>query len=191
MWQIRANSSHAWQICSNVKVKRICQMWKIRTYLSHLFIRANISQMWQIVKDSYDFFSSVIGTHDMCDKFIKKKSIWNAFIFTTAYLPKRNTMLSKENCWEDSRLFLRRLGIGRTRRWVSRLNRNLFCPSVAQLDIEASLIGKFHPNPPSSFWGDAITRQIKDGRRRSCFSTDRIFFLLAQLDIEGNILTKI
>ena len=45
---------------------------------------------------------------------------------------------------------------------------------------------------PSSFWGDAITRKIKDGRRRLCFSTDRIFYLvLAQLDIEGNILTKI
>ena len=61
---------------------------------------------------------------------------------------------------------------------------------LAQLDIEA-LTGKFHSNPHSSFWGDAITRKIKDGRRRPCFSTDRIFLVLAQLDIEGNILTKI
>ena len=60
---------------------------------------------------------------------------------------------------------------------------------LAQLDIEASLIGKFQSNPPSSFRGDAKTRKIKDSRRRPCFSTDRIFFVLAQLD--GNILTRI
>ena len=59
-----------------------------------------------------------------------KMSICNAFIFTAAYLPKHNTVLWKENCWGDIRMFLRRLGIGRTRRWVLRLNRNLFCPSV-------------------------------------------------------------
>ena len=41
------------------------------------------------------------------------------------------------------------------------------------------------------FWGDAITRKIKDGRRRRCFSIDWILdFVLAQLDIEGNILTN-
>ena len=31
-----------------------------------------------------------------CDKFIKKKSICNVFIFTAAYLPKHNTVLWKE-----------------------------------------------------------------------------------------------
>ena len=46
----------------------------------------------------------------------------------------------------------------------------------AQLDTEASLIGKFHLNPPSSFWGDATTKKIKNGRRRPCFSTDRFCF---------------
>ena len=74
-------------------------------------------------------FTSVIHTHGMCDKFIKK-SICNAFIFTAVYLPKHNTVLWKEKCWGDIRLYLRRLGIGRTRRWMSRLNRNLFYPSV-------------------------------------------------------------
>ena len=83
------------------------------------------------------------------------------------------TLLWKEKCWGDIRLFL---WIGRTRRWVLRLNQNLFCPSVAKLDIVASLIGKFHSNPSCSFWGHAITRKIKDGRRRPCFSTDRICF---------------
>ena len=32
-----------------------------------------------------------------------------------------------------------------------------------------SLKGKFHSNAPSSFWGDAITRKIKDGRRGHVF----------------------
>ena len=32
-----------------------------------------------------------------------------------------------------------------------------------------SLIGKFHSNPPSSFWGDAVTRKIKDCRRGHVF----------------------
>ena len=46
---------------------------------------------------------------------------------------------------------------------------------LVQLDIEMSLIGKFHWNPPSSFWRDAIGRKIKDGRRWPCFF-DRSFF---------------
>ena len=41
----------------------------------------------------------------------------------------------------------------------------------AQLGTEANT-GKFPSNPSSSFWGDAITRKIKDGRRRPCLSTD-------------------
>ena len=50
---------------------------------------------------------------------------FNAFIFTAAYHPKHNTVFWKEK-WGDIRLFLKRL----TQKWVSRLNRNLFCPSV-------------------------------------------------------------
>ena len=49
------------------------------------------------VKDSHDFFTSVILSHEMCDKFIKK-SIYNAFIFSAAYLPKHNNVLWKEKC---------------------------------------------------------------------------------------------
>ena len=75
---------------------------------------------------------------------------------------------------------------------VKSVDRPEFGLVLAQLDIEESLIGKFHSIPPSSFWGNAITRKIKDGRRWPCFSTDRVLLLvLAQLDIEGNILTKI
>ena len=47
---------------------------------------------------------------------------------------------------------------------------------LSQLGIEGNTIGKFHLNPSSSFWGDAITRKIKDGRRRPCLSTDRNSF---------------
>ena len=61
----------------------------------------------------------------------------------------------------------------------------------AQLGIQANIIGKFHSNPSSSFRRDAITRKIKDGRRRPCVSTDRnSVFVFAQLDTKGNILTK-
>ena len=87
----------------------------------------------------------------MRDKFLKEVVV-SAYMFTAAYLPKHKIVLWKEKCWGDIRLFLRRLGIGRTRRWVSRLNRNLFCPSVKheksgnvrqpfiQFPINASLI---------------------------------------------------
>ena len=54
-----------------------------------------------------------------------------------------------------------------------------------------SLIGKFHSNPPSSFLGDAITRKIKDCRRGRVFRQIGFYLVQAQLDIEGNILTKI
>ena len=137
------------------------------------------------VKDSHEFFKSVIRTHYMCDKFIKN-SICNAFILTAAYLPKHNTVLWKEKCWGDIRLFLRRLGIGRTRRWnftksepgtkrpyLSTDRFFFFFFVLALLGIEANTIGKFHSNPSSSFWRDAITRKLKDGRRRPCLSTDR------------------
>ena len=52
-----------------------------------------------------------------------------------------------------------------------------------------SLKGKFHSNAPSSFWGDAITRKIKDGRRGHVFDRSDFILVLDQLDIEGNILT--
>ena len=49
VWQIPANSSHLWQLRLNVKVKRICHVWKIWTYLSHMWrICATFSQMWEI-----------------------------------------------------------------------------------------------------------------------------------------------
>ena len=44
------------------------------------------------VKDSHEFFTTVMRSHDMCDKFIKM-SICNALIFTAAYLPKHNNVL--------------------------------------------------------------------------------------------------
>ena len=90
-------------------------------------------RMWQSnesvssVNNSNIFVTPVKNSCDMYDKFIKK-NICNAFIFTAAYLPKHNTVLWKEKCWGNILLLLWRLGIGRTRRWVSRLNRNAFRP---------------------------------------------------------------
>ena len=86
----------------------------------------NTYDFFTSVKDSHECFTSVIRSHDVW--LIHKKRIYNAFIFTAAYLPKHNNVLWKEKCGGDIRLFLRRLGIGRTRRWVSRLNRSLFFP---------------------------------------------------------------
>ena len=59
----------------------------------------------------------------------------------------------------------------------SSMDRNFFSV-LAQLDIEASITGKFHSNPLSSFCGDVITRtrKIKDGRWQPCLSTDRNYF---------------
>ena len=69
------------------------------------------------------------------------------------------------------------------------MGRNVFVP--AQLDIEANIIAKVHSNPPSSFWGNVITRKIKAGQRRPYLSTDRTFIsVLVQLDMQGNILYK-
>ena len=39
-----------------------------------------------------------------------------------------------------------------------------------------SLIGKFHSNPPSSFWGDAIIRTIQDGCRGHVFRHIGFYF---------------
>ena len=39
-----------------------------------------------------------------------------------------------------------------------------------------SLKGKFHSNAPSSFWVDAITRKIKDGRRGHVFRQIGFYF---------------
>ena len=47
------------------------------------------------VKNSHEFFTSVIRTHDMCDKFIKK-SVYYTFIFTAPYLPKHNTVVKRK-----------------------------------------------------------------------------------------------
>ena len=44
------------------------------------------------VKDSHEFFTSAIRSHDTCDQ-LMKKSIYNVFIFTAAYLPKHNNVL--------------------------------------------------------------------------------------------------
>ena len=133
VWQICADFSHVWQIRSNVKVKRIChknEKFERSCDTCKAFVRFFHScdkyvRILHFCVGSHEFFTSVIRTHDKCDKFIKR-NICNTFIFTTAYLPKHNTVLWKEKCWGDIRLFLRRLG----RMWVSRLNRNLFCLSV-------------------------------------------------------------
>ena len=123
VWQISANSSYVWQIRSNVKVKRICHKCEKFERICHTyeeFVRIfhrcdKYVQINHFCEGLARIFISVIRTHDMCDKFIKK-SICSAFIFTVAYLPKHNTVLWKEIYWGDIRLFLRRLGIGRTRR---------------------------------------------------------------------------
>ena len=122
-----------WQIRSNVKVKRVCHKCEKFEPICHTCVESvrifHSCDKYVRMKDSHEFFTSVIRTHDMCDKFIKI-SICNAFIFTAAYHPKHNIVLWKEKCWGYIRLILRSLGIGRIRRWVSRLNRNLFCVSV-------------------------------------------------------------
>ena len=107
----------------------------------------------------------------MRDKFIKKIFV-SAFIFTAAYLPKHKAVLWKEKWWGDIQLFLRRLGIGRTRRWVSRLNRILFCPSIKHEksgNVRQPFI-HFSINV-SLIWSQIlnITIKIKAGRRRPCF----------------------
>ena len=154
---------------------------KNSNYLSHLWrIRTNFSQVWQIHanpsllwRTRTIFSTAVIRTHDVCDKFIKK-SICNAFIFTAVYLPKHNTVLWKEKCWGDIRFFLRR-HIGRTRRWVSRLNRSLFCPSVKH-EKSGNVRQPFIHFPIN---GSLIWRQILN------------YTAEIQLDTEGNILTKL
>ena len=115
----------------------------------------------------------------MCDKFIKK-SIYNAFIFTAAYHPKHNDVCERK--------MLRRHPV------VLKETRNRADTKLSvtvEPEFILSLIGKFHSNPLSSFWGDAITRKIKDGRRGHVFRQSDFILVLAQLDIEGNILTKI
>ena len=64
-------------------VKNLCEFFTDVTNMYHSFT---------YVKESHEFFTSVISSHDMCDKFIKK-SIYNAFIFTAAYLPTHNNLL--------------------------------------------------------------------------------------------------
>ena len=141
VWQIRANSSHVWHIHSNVKVKRICHKCEKFKRICHTFeefVRffpdvTNTCKSSTSVKDSREFFTTVIRTHDMCDKFLQRVFLMRSY---------SRPVLWKEKCWGDIRLFLMRL----------------------------------HSNPSSSFWGDAITRKIKDGRWRSCLSTDRNSF---------------
>ena len=66
----------------------LSQVWKFRTYLSHLWrIRVNFftyvintCESFTSVKDLHVFVISVIRTHGMCDKFIKM-SICSAFLF--------------------------------------------------------------------------------------------------------------
>ena len=71
------------------------------------------------------------------------------------------------------------------------VDRPEFGSVLAQLDIEASLKGKFHSNPPSGFRGDAIARKIKDADDGHVFGQIGFVLILAQLETEGNILIKI
>ena len=63
---------------------------------------------------------------------------------------------------------------------------------LAHLGIEANTIGKFHSNLSSSFWGDAISRKKNQRWTTAALFVDgpEFFLILAQLDTEGNILTK-
>ena len=74
---------------SHVKVKRICHKVEKFERICHT-CEELVRIFYRCYK--YEFFTSVIRMHDMCDKFIKK-SICNAFIFMAAYLPKHNTVL--------------------------------------------------------------------------------------------------
>ena len=100
-----------------------------------------------------------------CDKFIKK-SIYNAFIFTAAYLPKHNKCVVKRKMLRRHPVVLKKT----RNRADTRLN------VTVEPEFILSLIGKFHSNPPSSFWGDAITRKIKDGRRGHVFRQIGFYF---------------
>ena len=65
---------------------------------------------------------------------------------------------------------------------MSRLNQNLFCPSVAQLDIESpQQFLRRCDNKKNQRWPTAVM----------FFDRSDVYLVLAQLDIEGNILTKI
>ena len=160
---------------------RFVRMWKsnesvISVKISNLFVTpvknscefftavTNTCESFTSVKDSHEFFTFVIRTHGMCDKIIIK-STCNAFIFTAAYHPKHNTVFWKEKRWGNIWLFLSRLGIGRTRMWVARLNRNLFCLSVKHeksWNVRQPFI--HFPINVSLIWSQIlnITRKIKN-----------------------------
>ena len=58
--------------------------------------------------------------------------------------------------------------------------------------IEASLIGKFHLNPSSRFLRRSDNKKNQNWPTAAMFFDKSDFvFVLAQLDIKGNILTKI
>ena len=131
-----------------MKVKRICQKCEKFECFCHTYRKnpcefftdvTNTYDSFTSVKDSHEFFTSVIRSHDMCDKFIKK-SIYNAFIFAAAYLPKHNNVLRKE--------MLRRHPV------VLKETRNRADMKVSvtvESEFILSLKGNFHSNAPSSF----------------------------------------
>ena len=144
LWAREKTDTIMWEYKTKYTCDRFVRMWKWNESVtsvknSNAFVTpvknscefftdvTNTYDSFISVKDSHDFFTSVIRSHDICDKFTKK-CVYKAFIFTAAYLPKHNNVLWKEKCWGDIPLFLRRPRIARTRRWVSRLNRKLFCP---------------------------------------------------------------
>ena len=159
MW--KSNESVTSVKNSNVFVKPVKNSYEIFTYVT------NTCKPFTYVKDSHDFFTSVIRTHDMCDKVIKK-SICNAFMFTAAYLPKHNTVLWKEKCWGDIRLFLRRLGLGRTTRKIKdgrrrpylSMDRNSVRYLHNSVDNEGNILTKFKKYPTGGLGGGAITRNV-------------------------------
>ena len=170
-------------------------MWRIRTYLSHLWrIRSNFSHLWQISANSSHVWQirSNVKVKRICHKCEKFERICHTceefvriFPRCDKYVtPEHNTALWKEKCWGDIRLFLRRLGIGRTRRWVSRLNQNLFCPSVKYKKLGNVRHPSIHfPINVSLTWSQVLNYTAKicftksePGTKRSNLSTDRIFF---------------
>ena len=89
------------QVWKKKKIERICHPCEEFLQICHTCEDVTNTE----VKESYEFFTSVIRSYDICDKFIKK-SIYNAFIFTAAYLPRHNgsgTIRTKtSSSWDDS-----------------------------------------------------------------------------------------
>ena len=179
----RVTDSFEWESQTNLS-----QMWKIGTYLSHMWrIRANFSQMWEIRANPSllwrtrpIFFTFVICSFwgDAIIRKIKDGRRRPCFSTDRIVFGTCTTTHWGEHCDQDLKKI--RLAVLEEMRWQACQWEISLSPSrkpndgpelfsvLAQLGIEVNTICKFHSNPSSSFWGDAITRKIKDGRRRPC-----------------------